>query len=315
MQPYAFLCLLGGALGKNTTCRLCSQSFRLSEDYNPLDMPTPGEEGGPVVVTSQVLLFQMFDVIGNENTLHLKVWLFLSWIDDRVELINGKTSENIDGDFIGHFWTPDVYIYNVKSMVQSNENSEVKGLSLTKKSSGVELFLSKEINGFVVCPMDFSAFPFNTNICKFQVSSFSFTKERLVFKALAEPAPDHGMDKALVGEYSVEVAYLQGNDTYKNGWLNEEDVYSVVGLKITLRNQHMKYIWVYYLPTFMFTLTSWFSFLLPPTSYPARTSLLVTIFLCQVCCSSSFALHLTSTDGILQCGHQRHTQPGWRYQL
>ena len=32
----------------------------------------------------------------------------------------------------------------------------------------------------------------------------------------------------------------------------------------------------------MFTLTSWFSFLLPPTSYPARTSLLVTIFLCQV---------------------------------
>ena len=36
------------------------------------------------------------------------------------------------------------------------------------------------------------------------------------------------------------------------------------------------------MPTSMFTLTSWFSFLLPPTSYPARTSLLVTIFLCQV---------------------------------
>ena len=32
----------------------------------------------------------------------------------------------------------------------------------------------------------------------------------------------------------------------------------------------------------MFTITSWFSFLLPPTSYPARTSLLVTIFLCQI---------------------------------
>ena len=26
----------------------------------------------------------------------------------------------------------------------------------------------------------------------------------------------------------------------------------------------------------------WFSFLLPPTSYPARTSLLVTLFLCQI---------------------------------
>ena len=32
----------------------------------------------------------------------------------------------------------------------------------------------------------------------------------------------------------------------------------------------------------MFTATSWVSFLLPPTSYPARTSLLVTVFLCQI---------------------------------
>jgi hypothetical protein len=282
MQRFAFLCLLGAALGNNTTCRLCSHSFRRSEDYNPVDMPAPVEEGGPVVVTTQVLLLQMFDVIGNENTLHIKVGLFLNWMDDRVELINGKTSENIDEDFIGYFWTPDVYIYNMKSMEQTNKNSEEKGLKLTKKGSGVELFLKTEINLFVVCPMDFSAFPFNTNICKFQASSFSFTKQRLVFMALEEPAPDKELDKALVSEYSVDVAYLQGNDTQRKGWLNEEDIFSVVGLQITLRNQHMKYIWVYYLPTLMFTITSWFSFLLPPTSYPARTSLLVTIFLCQV---------------------------------
>ena len=32
----------------------------------------------------------------------------------------------------------------------------------------------------------------------------------------------------------------------------------------------------------MFTLTSWVSFLIPPTSYPARTTLLVTVFLCQI---------------------------------
>merc|ERR1712012_1262115 len=31
----------------------------------------------------------------------------------------------------------------------------------------------------------------------------------------------------------------------------------------------------------MFTITSWVSFILPPTSYPARTSLLVTVLLCQ----------------------------------
>ena len=51
------------------------------------------------------------------------------------------------------------------------------------------------------------------------------------------------------------------------------------------------------MPTSMFTLTSWFSFLLPPTSYPARTSLLVTIFLCQVIIS----LFVTSLVASLYC--------------
>ena len=68
-----------------------------------------------------------------------------------------------------------------------------------------------------------------------------------------------------------------------------------------------KFLWVYYVPAALFTITSWssqllkdsnpdlttlkkimaivtlfrFSFLLPPDSYPARTALLVTVFLCQ----------------------------------
>ena len=57
--------------------------------------------------------------------------------------------------------------------------------------------------------------------------------------------------------------------------------FSIVGLKLTLENRHSKYLWVYFLPTSMFTITSWVSFILPPTSYPARTSLLVTVLLCQ----------------------------------
>ena len=82
----------------------------------------------------------------------------------------------------------------------------------------------------------------------------------------------------------VRVEYLEGNDTYQIGDMLKSDGtgFSVVGLKMTLTNLHSKYMWVYYLPTSMFTVTSWVSFLLPPTSYPARTSLLVTIFLCQI---------------------------------
>ena len=82
----------------------------------------------------------------------------------------------------------------------------------------------------------------------------------------------------------VQVKYLEGNDTFQLGDMLKSDGngYSVVGLQMTLTNLHSKYMWVYYLPTSMFTVTSWVSFLLPPTSYPSRTSLLVTVFLCQI---------------------------------
>ena len=47
-------------------------------------------------------------------------------------------------------------------------------------------------------------------------------------------------------------------------------------------SRYSKYIFIYFIPTTMFTFTSWVSYLIPPTSYPARTTLLVTVFLCQV---------------------------------
>ena len=57
-----------------------------------------------------------------------------------------------------------------------------------------------------------------------------------------------------------------------------------------------KHIYVYFIPTSMFTVTSWVSFLLPPTSYPARTSLLVTVFLCQVGIFTSAIKDTPSSD-------------------
>ena len=50
----------------------------------------------------------------------------------------------------------------------------------------------------------------------------------------------------------------------------------------------------------MFTVTSWFSYLLPPNSYPARTSLLVTTFLCQIGIFTSAIKDTPSSDNGLK---------------
>ena len=96
--------------------------------------------------------------------------------------------------------------------------------------------------------------------------------------------------------YDVSVNYLIGNDTVELSW-NQEEWYSIVGMKIDLVSKYGKYILIYFIPTTMFTAISWVSHLLPPTSYPARTSLLVTVFLCQVGVFTSALKDNPNSDG------------------
>ena len=79
--------------------------------------------------------------------------------------------------------------------------------------------------------------------------------------------------------YDVKVGYLEDNLSALGESITGN--FSIVGLRINFEGRTKQYIFNYFVPTTMFTLTSWFSYLLPPTSYPARTALIVTIFLCQ----------------------------------
>ena len=55
--------------------------------------------------------------------------------------------------------------------------------------------------------------------------------------------------------------------------------FSVTGIRIRLISNYAKYMTLYYLPTIVIVFTSWVFFLLPSTSYPARTTLLVSALL------------------------------------
>ena len=59
-----------------------------------------------------------------------------------------------------------------------------------------------------------------------------------------------------------------------------------------------KYILLYYLPTLMMVVTSWFFYLLPSTSYPARTALLVTVFLLLINIYNGVVNDTPNSDGM-----------------
>ena len=251
-------------------------------DYNKMDLP--GIK--PIHIDTQMFLMEIYEVNERDLTIHINLFMTFSWRDNRLNFTSAKeTSVDVDKRFIESVWTPDFYIYHMKELEGVNGVTSMKGLTVQKHSDSVKLFYSMEANVKFMCAMSFLHFPFDSNVCKFRLTSYTFSEDQMVFKALPGKRPDKRLVEEKVRDYEVKVEYLKGNDTSQIGDILHSDdsrSFSVVGLKITLENRYSKYLYVYYLPTSMFTLTSWVSFLLPPTSYPSRTSLLVTVFLCQI---------------------------------
>ena len=228
---------------------------------------------------------EIYKVSETDFTVHVNMFLTFVWQDNRLNFtLTKETTADVDEEFIKSIWTPDFYIYHLKEFERPNGVTSMRGLTVKKRGDSIDLIYSMETNVKFTCSMNFDAFPFQSNKCKFRLTSYTFTADQMVFKALTSKRPDKRLTMEKVKDYDVEVKYLDGNDTLQIGDMLKSDGagYSVVGLQITLTNLHSKYMWVYYLPISMFTITSWVSFLLPPTSYPSRTSLLVTVFLCQV---------------------------------
>ena len=141
------------------------------------------------------------------------------------------------------------------------------------------------------CPIDYGDFPFHSVICKLKITSFTNSNTSMVFHS-----KQWSDSQVQTRGYNVGVSYLTGKDTVELSW-DKDRWFSVVGIKIDLVSKYGKYILIYFIPTTMFTATSWVSHLLPPTSYPARTSLLVTVFLCQVGVFTSALKDNPNSDG------------------
>ena len=74
--------------------------------------------------------------------------------------------------------------------------------------------------------------------------------------------------------------------------------YSVAGFELTLTRKMMHYIVTCYLPSGMFVVVSWISFLVPPDIVPGRMALLVTVFLVLINIFNTITTNIPKADGM-----------------
>ena len=256
--------------------KMCSETICLHQDYNKLDLPAAinSSKNSPHVVEVSFSILEIYEINYKEFTMSFGMDFRTTWRDDMI--MTNITDKDIDVNlkYKNEIWMPDLYIYKLKSVkdIKTATGDLCAGLSIRKNKDGVvNVTYSVLLEVVITCYMDFDNFPFDKQMCDFKVSSFSHRQNELIFSK--EPGNDviKNLNIHTVRDYVPSTIELGEDErSVEATWGTRNVNYSLCGFKIRLVQRYRKYLYVYYLPTTLFVVASWVSFLLPPTAYPAR---------------------------------------------
>ena len=143
--------------------------------------------------------------------------------------------------------------------------------------------------------MRFDKFPLDTQTCYFKLGSYSYNDQQMTFTTkIAGYENPEGNTIAL--DYAITVTKLIGEEAnLESGELGN---YSMAGFKMVLQRHVSTYIITYYLPSGLFVIVSWISFLIPMEVVPGRMSLLVTLSLVLVNIFNTVTTNTPKAEGL-----------------
>ncbi len=69
-------------------------------------------------------------------------------------------------------------------------------------------------------------------------------------------------------------------------------------MEIRFERHYLKYLYVYYLPSGLFVVVSWASFLIPPEVVPGRMAMLITLFLVLINIFNTVTTNSPNVEGM-----------------
>jgi len=242
-----------------------------------------------VIITPHIL--EIFEISDKESSITLSMYLGVKWEDKRILNIN-KTMEDLQGvgfPFLSYLWQPDIEIHHVREVREPKVMGQfLAGLQINRGITR-EVLLSQVVVATVTCPMRFLSYPFDTHSCPFLFGSYTYDYKYLTFY-IDNTFLTRVYQQNTNLDYDIHFRDASHQDSsyqdlpgrlflYDNGELGN---LSLTGFNVDISRHYSKYLIVYYLPSGLFVLVSWTSFIIPPQVVAGRMGLLITILLCLV---------------------------------
>ena len=217
------------------------------------------------------------------QSISLSMYFKIRWFEPRLiinetakawtELQLGPPGEvTVSQQTLKYLWYPELEIYGIEKFRIFNVLKKQSGLRITKERI-IIYEVSAEVK--IACKMDFDKYPLDNQTCLFQVGSYYGSKETI--RCNSNWTYDTSKQKNL--DHIVTLKDLPV--VHQTISLSSGD-YSVCGFSILLSRKKTQVLFQIYMPSFMFVLASWISFIIKPDVVPGRMSMLVVILLVQI---------------------------------
>ncbi|XP_023335266.1 glycine receptor subunit alpha-3 [Eurytemora carolleeae] len=244
-------------------------------NYQKYDLP---DMKNPTLVTIGVDIKDIPKVSDKDFSITINAYFNVKWRDPRLlvskdyskegepdpdseEDFDAPTLTAINLNILHQLWLPDVEILNLKSFETHSVLSKLEGIWI---DSNLEVMYALATRITFICPMRFNAFPMDIQVCKFQVGSFNYDMSKMAFQN--EFVPKDTSIKSIL-DYQIAFSALKDRDThYMAIGMN----YSATGFELVLTRKMSFYVVTYYLPSGLFVIVSWISFLVNPEIIPGQ---------------------------------------------
>ncbi|XP_023323769.1 gamma-aminobutyric acid receptor subunit gamma-4 isoform X2 [Eurytemora carolleeae] len=266
--------------------------FCIPSEYNKdVIPPTPD---GPLEVFVDIFIFEVSKINDIALTMTFELYFDLMWEESRFVINQTSDKWGKDGSFMGStnfvksLWLPDIQIYKCKQFKKREIVTDVAGLIVWKDR---KLLYTVSTEVVVDCPMKFSAYPLDHQRCKFLVGSYIHDNTQISFSGKFV----HDIENQRAQQYMINCTELDPADKVIY-WANR--TYCQTGFQVDLVRRRTPVLLQVYLPSGMFVVVSWISFIVPPEVVPGRMALLVTLFLVLVNIFNSVTANAPKAEGL-----------------
>ena len=297
-----------GAKGGFKCSSPTSQSACLLPNYSKFELPNPT---GINPISVEILIEEVLRINDKDYSITFSCYYNINWPDKRIHLKDEFGMEQMKGmppntnktmnpniivpmnlEMTKDLWLPNVMIYNLKTYKVMDVLSKLAGLWIR---ADYVVSYSEATHITFICPMHFDKFPLDTQTCKFLVGSYSYDDSQMTF-VTANAKYNNKESNSIALDYEIEINRLSEKDSLLifEGLGN----FSLAGFELVLRRYVSTYIITYYLPSGLFVIVSWISFLIPMDVIPGRMALLVTLFLVLVNIFNNVTTNTPKAEGL-----------------